>query len=556
MFRYGLLALPLVLVALLLWFGYMYHADFENNLTCRYRQQLSNTSATARLSILSYFKKYAENLINLSHHPAIIRAAKLKQAPENRDGYCPLENLFNIHKHEIDALILMDTTAMVIKRIADDTMNLHHMMCIGNPKANPRVAKDSVYFSDIFANHKNQKAITLSCPVYDHDQKVGILRWMITIESINNHFLHTINQDLLIHFAVIDYDGWLLSNREAYQDWLCRNLCKCGDKKYHGPLVEHYKALPDDGTGKLSLKPDGCEVYAAWNSFYVGQKKWKLIVMMPSSVIEKAIRNHALSTYSITALLLATFLSLIILFYRTRLKKSKLETETVYLAKLAETQAQVNEERHKRLTAQIIGQDRERQRISREIHDGLGQLLMAMRLKLKQDENKSKLEKNDSKKDISILVDNVIDEVKRISHGLSPVMLSDLGIEKSLNRYCQDMAVHSGLTVEFVSYGITRQPEYEVSTHIFRLVQEALTNAIRHADAKEVNIQLLGTRGQLTLIIQDDGKGFEPDSNENMAGNGIGNMRDRVSILRGQFEIVTGIGNGTTITIKIPVGHE
>lgn len=553
---WGLIVMQALLLLSLIWFGIHYHREFEQNLTDKYRQQLSHTSATARLSVLSYFEKFSENLINLAHNPEVIRITRERSAPEKADGYCPLETMFNIHRHEIDALILMDTGALVIKRIANDTLNLLHMMCIGHPKANPNVPEDSVYYSDIFINHKNQKAITLSCPVYDQDQRIGILRWMITIESINNHFLNAIQKDMHVHFTISDQEGRLLSNIEAYQEWLCRNLCQCEDFKIAGPFIESFDQLEDDGSGKLFLRPLGCEVYSAWSSLSTGNKLWKVIVMMPASLLDDAMLKHGIITYSVTALALFIMLSITILYYTTRLKKSRLETEAKYLGKLADSQMQLNEEREKRLSAQITGQERERHRISRELHDGLGQLLLAMRLRLKGASDSDPVTGEICNEEISGLLNETIDEVKRISYGLSPVMLLELGIVKALGRYCQEMAARSGIKIEFVSYGISDPPAGEISTHLFRIAQEALSNAIRHANPSEIDLQLLGSKDKFTLVIQDNGNGFEFKPQRYLPGNGIDNMRDRVTIINGQFEILSVPGTGTTITVKIPIKHE
>jgi signal transduction histidine kinase len=550
LFLQGFLLLGLV------WFGTRYHHEFETNLTGKYRQQLSNTAATARFSVISYFEKFSQNLVSLSHHPEVIRMAVTgKPGPEN--ALCPLGNLFNVHQSEIDALILMDTSSLVIKRIANDSADLHHMMCIGNARANPHVPRDSVYFSDIFINHKDQKAITISCPVYDNEKRVGILRWMITIESINNHLLQAVDQDPLVHFAITDDDGRLLSNTRSYLSWLCENQCQCGDIKLQGSIIKNYTGLGSHHSGKLNLNPLSCEVYAAWTSFYVGERDWKLLVMMPGKELDQALWKHGAITYGFTTVALIIMLSLTILFFLTRMRKSKLETEAKYLNQLTEAQKLLNAEREQRLSAQITGQERERHRISRELHDGLGQLLLAMKLKLKSSSaNEFAQEHPDTGPGMSGLLNEMIDEVKRISYGVSPAMLLELGVEKALERHCRELTERSGTRIEYVSYGITQEPDNESSIHLFRIAQEALTNAIRHGTPDEINLQLLGNRDKITLIVQDNGSGFEPFATGSPQGTGIEHMRDRVAILHGTFGLESAPGSGTTITVKIPICHE
>lgn len=553
---YGLIALQVLLLLSLVIFSFFYHKNFQNNITEKYSQQLSNTSITARLSVLSYFEKFSENLINLSHHPDVKRMTKERGSAEKNNKYCPMEKLFNLHKHEIDALILMDTFDLVIKRIANDTMDLHHMMCIGNPVANPNVPEDSVYFSDIFINHKNQKAITISCPVYFGEVKTGILRWMITIESINIHFLHAINHEKHTHFVITDDHGRLLSNTDTYVSWLCTELCKCDSIDVHRSIIRDYKSLSAGGSGKVYLKPYDCCVYAAWNPFRVGEKLWNIFVMMPSDLLDNAILRHGIMTFILTGLAITIMLTLTIIHYTTRLKQSRLETEAKYLGQIADTQKQLKEEREKRLSAQISGQESERYRISRELHDGLGQLLLTMRLKLKK-QSENDYDDDVLNKEIEPLLNETIDEVKRISDGLSPVILLELGIEKALSKYAEVMSERSGVKVEFVSFGIPELKNMEINTHLFRIAQESLTNALRHGNPGEVNIQLLGSKtDKITLIIQDDGEGFEYNEEFSYSGNGIDNIRDRVSMLSGSFKLESTPGQGTTVIIKIDVKNE
>ncbi|MFO7722407.1 MAG: ATP-binding protein, partial [Bacteroidales bacterium] len=131
-----------------------------------------------------------------------------------------------------------------------------------------------------------------------------------------------------------------------------------------------------------------------------------------------------------------------------------------------------------------------------------------------------------------------------------------LGIDKALNRYCREMTERSGVRIEYVSYGIHLPPGNDSSTQIFRIAQEALTNAIRHGQPSEINVQLLGSRDKITLVIQDDGSGFDPAVVRFKKGTGLDHMRDRVTILHGTFELDSAPGAGTTITVKIPSEHE
>ncbi|HRZ42329.1 MAG TPA: histidine kinase [Bacteroidales bacterium] len=550
--EWGLLLMLGIILLLVLQFGIVYHTEFERNLTEKYRQQLTGTAAMARQGILGFFEKFSQNLVQLSHNPDIIHLAHTDAAASDDPGTDAMRSLYKVHRHEVDALILMDTAAGVVRRIAADTITPHFMMCIGNPLANPPVPADSVYVSDVFMNHRNEKSVTISCPVYENGIKTGILRWMVTIESISRSFAGQTQDNPGIGHIILDDEGRLLTGEASYHGWLCRNLCKCGNIKLPVPLIDGYGELSEKGSGKIRLLPLGCEVYAAWDGFLAGRHPWKMVVMIPAGELDQAMWKHGLITYGMTALILIILLLMAWSFFSVRMKKAKLETDTRYLSQLAEANRLLSAEKEDRLLAQIGGQETERERISRELHDGLGQGLLALRLKFK-----SLLAKKDPGTDelvgMELLLDEIVEDIRRISADLAPSGLYELGISKALEHYCKQLSERTGVAVEYVSFSMPHIEDDRIRIHLFRIAQEALSNALRHSGATEINVQLLGRKGKITLLIQDNGKGFVPDISPSPAGNGLRNIRDRVSILKGELLIDTAPGEGCTIHIKIPV---
>jgi signal transduction histidine kinase len=192
---------------------------------------------------------------------------------------------------------------------------------------------------------------------------------------------------------------------------------------------------------------------------------------------------------------------------------------------------QLKEERQKRMMALYDGQELERQRISRELHDGLGQKLVALKMRL---ESTSKLSDPDARK----IIDNarvdfisVIDEVRQISSNLAPNMLKESGLEMALKNLCTTMSASIPVSVEFSTYGDISIRDSGVKAYIYRIVQEALSNAVKHSGADKVEVQLMGNAGFIIVAIGDNGKGFVPDRT---------------------LEIESETGRGTTIRVKIP----
>ena len=181
----------------------------------------------------------------------------------------------------------------------------------------------------------------------------------------------------------------------------------------------------------------------------------------------------------------------------------------------------------------------------------MGQLLLAVKVKLESITDLKSDYLNSILKEIKSQFIKTVDEIKRISDNLSPVVLSEFGISTALQNLCEDISNNNKIKIDFVSYGIIEEIDEKIKTYLYRIAQEALSNVVKHAQATEVNIQLLGNREQITLIVQDNGKGFDENSTKRSQGNGLNNIKERTAILRGVCEIKSSPGNGTIINITV-----
>lgn len=220
--------------------------------------------------------------------------------------------------------------------------------------------------------------------------------------------------------------------------------------------------------------------------------------------------------------------------------------------KLKKQTKELEEEKTRRLSSLIDGQEIERQRISRELHDGLGQFLIAIKLKLENIINTEQSCKVPLL-DVQQMFDTTIDEIRKISDNLMPSILKELGLETALRNLCKMMAQASNTDIQFESLPLKKKFDERINTYLYRISQEALNNVVKHSVATEVRIQLLELRKHIELIIEDNGKGFDFNNDFKSKGNGIYNMRERASILGGTFELKSNKNSGTTITVKIPL---
>jgi hypothetical protein len=213
---------------------------------------------------------------------------------------------------------------------------------------------------------------------------------------------------------------------------------------------------------------------------------------------------------------------------------------------------QLKEERLKRMSALYDGQEMERQRISRELHDGLGQKMVAIKLQLESTSKQTPDEIKETIKEVKESFLTTIDEVRQISNNLAPNILNESGIDIALQNLCNSFTKTTTAEIELSVFGDYDTSNSKIKFYIYRIAQEALTNSIKHSEASRIQLQLIGNSENIILIIEDNGKGFDYTSNFCTPCNGIYNMKERARLLNGALDIETEPSTGTTIRLKIP----
>ena len=214
--------------------------------------------------------------------------------------------------------------------------------------------------------------------------------------------------------------------------------------------------------------------------------------------------------------------------------------------------AQLKDERLKRMSALYDGQELERQRISRELHDGLGQRLIAIKLQLESTSKQNIDETKATIEEVKLDFLKTIEEVRQISNNLAPNILNESGIDVALKNLCDSIKRKAKVGIEISAHGDYTITDPKVKFYIYRIAQEALNNAIKHSSASRIQIQLIGNTENIILVIEDDGKGFIYDTNFCTPCNGIYNMKERARLLNGSIDIETEPLMGTTIRLKVP----
>jgi two-component system, NarL family, sensor histidine kinase DegS len=206
----------------------------------------------------------------------------------------------------------------------------------------------------------------------------------------------------------------------------------------------------------------------------------------------------------------------------------------------------------------IEAQEEERKRVSREIHDGPAQLMANVLIRSELLE-KIYVEKGTDAaraeiKDLRVMVRDSLKEVRRIIYDLRPMALDDLGLVPTLDKYLRNVKERSGKTVELHALGQSRRRfPTKMEIAIFRLIQESVSNAVKHSDANLIEVKLEFTQKFISLYIRDDGKGFDTSKPAKSNSFGMMGMRERVELLEGTLKVKSRLNYGTSVYIQIPI---
>jgi two-component system sensor histidine kinase DegS len=209
-------------------------------------------------------------------------------------------------------------------------------------------------------------------------------------------------------------------------------------------------------------------------------------------------------------------------------------------------------------------QEEERQRIAQELHDGLGPALASLNIRLRTVHKLLEHDQHPVAKEIQELAQLAhanTQDIRRLIHDLRPTALDELGLVPAVRDYLARCRKEHGLDIAFTGDEEARLPT-SVETSLFRVVQEALNNVVKHAHAHRVNVTLACYDRHVELRVADDGLGFDPQSSRSGKHFGIWSMQERVEQLGGQFGIESALGAGTIIRAIVPLraqgeeGHE
>ncbi|RYZ30693.1 MAG: hypothetical protein EOO10_01925 [Chitinophagaceae bacterium] len=302
---------------------------------------------------------------------------------------------------------------------------------------------------------------------------------------------------------------------------------------------ENYYNLSDDMFEQLFREENQASA-ARYEKLFEAEKKDNQILLQQANIRYKSVWN------AILAVGIATILIISFLVYRNYYNRQKLQqrriTELETEKQLAATEAVLK------------GEEQERTRLAKDLHDGLGGMLSGIKYSLHTMKgNLIMTAENAQAFERSIdMLDSSIAEMRRVAHNMMPEALVKFGLDTALKDFCNDINQTGALNVTYQSIGLNDVPiEQTKSVTVYRIVQELLNNTIKHASATNALVQLTYDNSQLTITVEDDGKGFETAILKGSKGIGWINIQNRIEFLKGKWDVDSHPGKGTSVNIVI-----
>lgn len=221
---------------------------------------------------------------------------------------------------------------------------------------------------------------------------------------------------------------------------------------------------------------------------------------------------------------------------------------TIYLSRFVSEMVQ--KQNRVKTAALIEGQENERKRISRDLHDGIGQMLTAMKFKV-QELNQSNLVAHELKQ----LIDDTTQEVRRVSVNLMPSVLWDFGLDAAL----KILFKNTSKEIKYDYYKVAAATELSIEQRIciYRVIQESINNAVKYAECEHIDVKINHQKNEISFSVTDSGRGFDTNeyrkNKKEKGSNGIRNMKERMALLGGDMEINSTIGKSTQIAAILPL---
>jgi two-component system, NarL family, sensor histidine kinase DegS len=249
-----------------------------------------------------------------------------------------------------------------------------------------------------------------------------------------------------------------------------------------------------------------------------------------------------------------------LLIMGTDITKRKAAEENMTLKNRAEVEKKINQQKFRSVLI-LEGQEEERKRIAMDIHDGIGQMLTSLKYQIESIDLTNGARAEQKIAEVDVLIKQVIKEVRKVTFNLKPTVLGDYGLQPALNVFIQEIGKLIDIKLIYKTEGEIERLPQKVENNIFRIIQEAINNAIKYSGADSIEIILMEVENNLVIEVNDKGKGFdmklvEKRSTNIESGRGFFNMYERTEYVNGHLEINSKLGAGTSVILTVPMRVE
>lgn len=286
------------------------------------------------------------------------------------------------------------------------------------------------------------------------------------------------------------------------------------------------------------------------------EKKEKTIAQQKQKITSTEIKQKQTTNLLITSLLILLLGGAIALL---TIKNSRKKHQLALKEKTLEQQKNsllLKEQEINAINAMVEGQEKERKRIAEDLHDNVGSVLATLKLhfeNLKFNREKKQFNQEELYNRTEKLIDETYAKIRHIAHEKNAGVIANQGLLVAVKIMAEKISSANKTQVEVIDFGLNKPIENALEISVFRIIQELVTNVLKHADAKNTTINISLYEDELNIIIEDDGKGFDTSKVVLKNGMGLNSIKTRVQHLKGSFNIDSSINNGTSIIITIPI---
>jgi two-component system, NarL family, sensor kinase len=422
-----------------------------------------------------------------------------------------------------------------------ELQNLKKLAAILN---NPEYQLDAdISFADYYMETKNnEQAIYFFKKVLEQCKLVGNKEYEIAAaKNLAKLYYESNNIDLAKTYATKTLAIAIGANAKSEEALIVKLMADIDEKNGKYPsalqLRKRYETIADT----LALESGRKEILKL-QAEYENEKKETQLKLQQSTIKQKNTLNILLGSIA-AAILLVSLVS-----YKNYRNKQQLQQQKI---SELETQQQLSA-----TEAVLKGEEQERTRLAKDLHDGLGGMLSGIKYSfntmkgnlIMTPDNAQAFERSMD------MLDSSIKEMRRVAHNMMPEALVKFGVDTALKDFCNDIQQSGALQISYQSIGTQNATiDQTAAITIYRIVQELINNTIKHAAAKKAIVQLTKSDNKLSVTVEDDGKGFDTAIINNPVGMGWSNITNRVDFLKGKLDVDSQHGKGTSVHIEINI---